>query len=235
MKLLSLSISNIMKITAAQIIPKSEVVVIQGENEAGKTSVLNSIIYALSGDRALPELPIKKGAKKGEIVVKMDGDKSLGIPPFTITRTITDKKSYVKIEPETATAGETPRAFLDKLIGSISFDPLKFINEDAKKQKDVLLKLVGINPDEWAEKEKIAFNKRTEIGRELKVAGAKVKDEVAYTDITETEEIKVSDLTNKLQKSLVYNQELTERIAANERLKQSAIKNRGKIEELRLQ
>jgi len=108
MKIISLAVSNIMKVTAAFIQPKSDVVVIQGENEAGKSSILNSIIYAFKGDRDLPEMPIKEGAKKGDIVIKLDGDKSLGIPPFTITRTITDKKGYVKIEPESVTAGETP-------------------------------------------------------------------------------------------------------------------------------
>ena len=114
MKILSLSISNIMKITAAFIQFKSEVTTVQGENEQGKSSLLDSLVMAFGGDRVLPEMPVKKGAKKGEIVVKMAGDKNLGIPPFTITRTITDKKASVKIEPEIAKAGETPRSFLHR-------------------------------------------------------------------------------------------------------------------------
>ena len=233
MKILSLSISNIMKITAAFIQFKSEVTTVQGENEQGKSSLLDSLVMAFGGDRVLPEMPVKKGAKKGEIVVKMAGDKNLGIPPFTITRTITDKKASVKIEPEIAKAGETPRSFLDKLIGSISFDPLKFINEDSKKQRKTLLTLIGIDPDEWDKKEKEAFDKRTEIGRELKTAEAKVKDKVIYEDIEETEEIKVGDLTAKLQKAIALNQELTNRVEANERLKQSAIAGKKTIEELK--
>jgi len=234
MKIISLSVSNIMKVTAAFIQPKSDVVVIQGENEAGKSTLLNSIVMAFSGDRALPEMPLKKGSKKGEIVIKLDGDKALGIPPFTITRSITDKKAYVKIEPESVTAGETPRSFLDKLIGSISFDPLKFINEDPKKQRKTLLQLINIDPDEWDQKEKIAFDKRTEIGRELKIAEAKIKDVVVYEDVIETEEIKVGDLTTKLQKAIAYNQELINRQEKNERLKQSAITNKEEIEKLKL-
>jgi len=234
MKIISLAVSNIMKITAATIVPRTEVVVLQGDNMAGKTSILNSIIYAFSGDRALPEMPLKKGSKKGEIVVKLDGDKALGISPFTITRSITDKKACVKIEPESVTAGETPRSFLDKLIGSISFDPLKFINEDSKRQRKTLLTLIGIDPDEWDAKEKVAFDKRTEIGRELKVAEAKIANAVTY-DITETEEIKVSDLAEKLQKSIAYNQSLTDRAKVNEALKLSAISNKETIERLRKQ
>jgi len=234
MKIISLAVSNIMKVTAAFIQPKSDVVVIQGENEAGKSSILNSIIYAFKGDRDLPEMPIKKGAKKGDIVIKLDGDKSLGIPPFTITRTITDKKGYVKIEPESVTAGETPRSFLDKLIGSISFDPLKFINEDPKKQRKTLLQLINIDPDEWDQKEKVAFDKRTEIGRELKVAEAKIKDVVVYEGVG-TEEVKVGDLADKLQKAIADNQKLTNRQEANERLKQSAIANKQTIENIKLQ
>ena len=221
MKIISLSVSNIMKVTAAFIQPKSEVVVIQGENEAGKSTLLNSIVMAFGGDRVLPEKPLKRGQKKGEIVVKVDGDKN--IPPFVITRSFTDKKAYVKIEPESVTAGETPRSFLDKLIGSISFDPLKFINEESKKQRKTLLTLIGINPDEWDAKEKVAFDKRAEIGRELKVAEAKVKDKIVYEDVTETEEIKVGDLTDKLQKAITYNQDLVNRAEKNENLKKDAI------------
>jgi len=231
MKIISLAVSNIMKVTAAFIQPKSNVVVIQGENEAGKSSILNSIIYAFKGDRGLPEMPIKKGAKKGDIVIKLDGDKSLGIPPFTITRTITDKKGYVKIEPESVTAGETPRSFLDKLIGSISFDPLKFINEDSKKQKDTLLRLIGIDPDEWAAKEKIAFDKRTELGRQLKIAEAKVKDAVIHEGVG-SEEIKVGDLTDKLQTAIRWNNDITIRTTANQKLKESALADKELIAEL---
>jgi len=234
MKIISLAVSNIMKVTAAFIQPKSEVVVIQGENEAGKSTLLNSIVMAFSGDRALPEIPLKKGSKKGEIVVKLDGDKSLGIPPFTITRSITDKKAYVKIEPESVTSGETPRSFLDKLIGSISFDPLKFINEDPKNQRKTLLTLIGVDSDAWDQKEKAAFDRRTEIGRELKVAEAKCKDVVVYDDVTETEEIKVTDLTAKLQKSIAYNQELKSRQEKNELLKKAGLANKEEIEKLKL-
>jgi len=222
MKIISLAVSNIMKVTAALIQPKSDVVVIQGENEAGKSSLLNSIVMAFSGDRALPEMPLRRGQKKGEIVVKLDGDKALGIPPFVITRSVTDKKAYVKIEPESVTAGETPRSFLDKLIGSISFDPLKFINEDSKKQKDTLLRLIGIDPDEWATKEKIAFDKRTELGRQLKIAEAKVKDAVIHEGVG-SEEVKVGELTDKLQKALKDNQEIINRKEANNRLKADAL------------
>jgi molybdopterin converting factor small subunit len=235
MKIISLSVSNIMKVTAAFIQPKSEVVVIQGENEAGKSTLLNSIVMAFGGDRVLPEIPLKKGSKKGEIVVKLDGDKSLRIPPFVITRSFTDKKAYVKIEPESVTAGETPRSFLDKLIGSISFDPLKFINEESKKQRKTLLTLIGIDPDEWDAKEKVAFDKRTEIGRELKVAEAKCKDRVVYDDVEETEEIKVGDLTARLQKAIAYNQDRINRINKNESLKGAAIGNKEMVEKLKKQ
>lgn len=235
MKILSLSISNIMKITAAFVQFKSEVTTVQGENEQGKSSLLDSLVMAFGGDRVLPKMPIKKGAKNGEIVVKMAGDENLGIPPFTITRTITDKKASVKIEPEIAKAGETPRSFLDKLIGSISFDPLKFINEDSKKQRKTLLTLIGIDPDEWDKKEKEAFDKRTLIGRDLKTAEAKVKDKVVYDDVDETEEIKVGDLADKLQKAIAYNQDLANRVESNKRLKQSALDNKKEVERLKVE
>ena len=234
MKIVSLQIENIMKIGAAFIQPSDSTILVQGCNAAGKSSVLDSLVMALAPKSAktFPKNPIKSGAKRGNIVIKVDGNDS--IPNFTIVRSITEKGESLKIEPEKVLAGETPRSFLDKLIGSISFDPLDFINKDPKRQRSALMELIGLDVDEWERKEKEAFDRRTEIGRDLKVAEAKIKDAVFYEDVG-TEEIKVSDLATKLQKAIASNQEIANRLKANGNLKQSAISNKEKVESIKIQ
>jgi len=175
MKIISLAVENIMKIRAAFIKPTDDVVLIQGDNGAGKSSILDAIVFAFKGDRELPAEPVRKGAKKGNIKIHMDGDPKLDIPPFVITRTITDKRATLKIEPAEILHGETPRSFMDKIIGSISFDPLAFINNDSKKQRKILLELIGVDVDELDRSEKEVFDERTVKGRELKAAEIKVK------------------------------------------------------------
>jgi hypothetical protein len=227
LKIVSLAIENIMKIRAAFIVPKDNMIVVQGENEAGKSTVLDSILYAFKGDRSLPELPVKKGSKKGEIVIKIDGNDK--IPPFTITRTITDKKASIEIEPVEVLHGETPRSFMDKIIGSVSFDPLEFINQEGKRQRQVLLELIGINVDELDKKEKAVFDERTIKGRELKTAEAKVKGLKVWNDVKETEEAKVADLSKKLTEAMTFNQDIKNRESANQRLKESGMDDKAEI------
>jgi hypothetical protein len=176
---------------------------------------------------------LKAGSKKGSITIKVDGNDQ--IAPFTIVRSITEKGESLKIEPEKVLAGETPRSFLDKLIGSISFDPLDFINKDPKRQRSTLMELIGLDVDEWERKEKEVFDERTVKGRELTVAKAKVAGLIRHDDVTDKQEIKVSDLTAKISKSMAYNQELKDRADKNERLKQSGLANKDLIEKLKLQ
>lgn len=233
MKIVSLMIENVMKIKAAYIQPSDNMVVIQGDNEQGKSSILDSIIMAFKGDRALPVMPIKQGSKKGEIVIKIDGNDT--IPPFTITRTLTPKNAYIKIEPVEVLKGETPRSFLDKIIGSVSFDPLEFINQEGKKQRKVLMELCGINVDELDKREKEVFDERTIKGRELKSAEAKVKGLRIWHDVKETEEVKVADLSKKLTEAMTFNQTIKDRHTRNQRRKETALINKTTIEGLQKQ
>jgi predicted ATP-binding protein involved in virulence len=221
MKITELIVDNIMKVRAIRIIPKSEVITIQGDNGAGKSSVLDAIVMGFKGKKEFPEVPIRKGAKKGSIKISIDGDDT--IPPFTIISTITDKSSTLTIEPDKILSGETPRSFLDKLIGKISFDPLQFINEEGKKQRKVLMELIGIDVDKLDQEEKSVYDERTVKGRDLKAAQGKVDGLKQYPDIKETEEVKVGDLSKKLQEAMVFNQAISNRTKANETLKEVAL------------
>lgn len=233
MKIVQLTIENIMKIKAAFIKPSDNVVLIQGDNEAGKSSILDAIIMAFKGDRALPEMPIKKGAKKGEIVVQIDGNEQ--IPPFTITRTITTKNAYIKIEPTEALRGETPRSFLDKIIGSISFDPLDFINQEGKKQRQVILELIGVDVDALDKKEKAIFDERALKNKDIRAVESHLSSCRQWHDIKETEEIKVADVSAKLTYAMNHNQAINNRIDANNRLKNEGIELQQRIAEIKSQ
>jgi len=214
MKVTELIIENVMKVKAIHILPKGEVITVQGTNGAGKSSILNALVMGFKGKKEFPTEPIRRGSKKGSIKISIDGDDTVG--PFTITQNITDKSSTLTIEPDKILAGETPRSFLDKLIGKISFDPLAFINEEGKKQRRVLMELIGIDVDKMDREEKEIFDERTVIGRDLKVAKARTEGLDYYKDVKETEEVKVSELSKKLTDASIYNQALTDRLRDNQ-------------------
>ena len=143
MQITKLVAENILKLQAIHITPKSSTIEIKGDNGAGKSSILDAILIGLKGKKFSPPEPVKHGEKKGKIVIDMDGDVSKGIPAFTITSKVTNNKIETIIEPSELLNGETPRQFLDKLLGAISFDPWEFVSQEGKKQK----RFIGIKFD----------------------------------------------------------------------------------------
>lgn len=136
MKIIRLIAENVKKLRAVQITPEGHIVQISGPNAAGKTSVLDAIWYALGGGQALPKEPIRKGAARGEI--------HLDLGEMIITRTFTQKGSYLKVINKDGLEWKSPQKVLDQLIGKLSFDPLAFARLDEAKQRELLLSLVTI-------------------------------------------------------------------------------------------
>jgi len=232
MKIVNLIISNILKIRAIHIQPTSPVIEIKGENAAGKSSILDAILIAFKGKKSAPIEPVKRGAKKGTIRLELDGELAAGIPPFTITSKVTNDKIETIIEPAELLKGETPRSFLDKLLGHISFDPLEFMNQDSAKQRTTLAELVGIDLTAYDQKEKAVYDERTIKGRELKTVQAKVKDLTCYPEIQATEEVKFAELSTKLSEAMTNNQAIERRRLDNERVLERGKKVKAEIEQL---
>lgn len=139
MKIIKLSAENIKRLKAIEITPDGPVVKISGRNAQGKTTVLDSIWWALGGAKAIQEEPIRHGAHQGTIQLELDD--------LIVTRTFTPDNSYLKVENKQGATYKSPQAVLDKLIGQLSFDPLAFARADAKKQRDLLLEVTGLKVD----------------------------------------------------------------------------------------
>jgi recombinational DNA repair ATPase RecF len=230
MKIISLFAENILNLKAVTIIPKSDIIEIKGRNGAGKSSLLKTIAMGFKGKKEFDDTPIRKGTKKGKLEIKLDGDKLANIPPFTITETITEKTTNLMIKPESVLSNETPRSFLDKLIGKISFDLMACINKEGKEQRSVLLDMLGIDVDALNIKEKEIFNERTSVGRELKTQQAKLdaaRKLYIYQE-TRIEEIKISELSEQLTNAINFNNRIEIRKGVNEKIKLEAIEIRDK-------
>ena len=222
MKIVKFQAENIMKLSAIEIIPSDNMILITGKNGAGKSSVLDSIVMALSGGKSIPEQPVKRGTDKGKIIIDM-GD-------FTITRSFTKGNSYLKIESADGKQIKSPQKFLDDLIGQVSFDPLDFINNHKEsEQRDILLQLIGVDVNKLDRQEKELRDERQTIGQDVKRSKALLDSAVNYPDITETKEVAVSDLTRQLTEALSFNQSLQNEINKNEGLKTKAQEHRKLI------
>jgi len=161
MKIISLKAENFKKLSAVEITPDGNVVQITGKNEAGKSSVLDAIEAALKG-RAGRKDTLKKGEEKGRV--------SLDMGDFTIIRSFTADNQYLKIETKDGFERKSPQKFLDEIMGSISFDPLQFINAEPKKQREILLEFTGLDLDALDLERAELYSERTVINRQAKEA-----------------------------------------------------------------
>lgn len=142
MRIVKLTADNIKKLRAVEIVPDGPVVQISGANGAGKTSVLDSILWALGGTKTLDAQPIRDGEQRAAIV--------LDLGEMRVTRTFTRDNSYLKVETADGAVYKSPQALLDGLIGRLSFDPLAFSRADAKTQTEILIAATGLTLDDAA-------------------------------------------------------------------------------------
>lgn len=199
MKIVKLSAENIKRLKAVEITPDGDMVVIAGKNGAGKSSVIDSIAFALEGGKkgVLSETPRPIRDGEDHASVKLDlGD-------LIVTRTWTRKKdgevstSLVVSNADGATYN-SPQSMLDKLIGRLSFDPLGFTQMDDRTQLATLIDLVDLpfDPDELTAQRKTLYDNRTEVGREIKTLEGQLVG-IPAEDVS-LEPVNVADLTQRL-------------------------------------
>jgi hypothetical protein len=189
MKIISLQAENIKRLTAVEITPDGALVQITGRNGQGKTSVLDSIWWAICGAKHIQSAPIRAGAQKARI--------RLNLGEFVVTRTFTRSKNddevfttAITVENADGMRAASPQKILDELVGALSFDPLEFMR---RKPDDQLEALKALVPDfdfavhEQANKDDYA--KRTDFNRaaqQLRArAGAMIVPEGAALEVVD--------------------------------------------------
>jgi DNA repair exonuclease SbcCD ATPase subunit len=221
MKIIKLSAENVMKLSAIEIVPKDNLILVTGENGAGKSSVLDSIVMALCGKTAIPSEPIKKGNSKGKIVVELE--------QYRIERSFTPGNSYLKIEGVDGATVKAPQKFLDELIGKISFDPLEFMNQKPEEQNETFLSLIGVDVKSLDNKRQAVYDQRTNLGRDLKKAELCIEGLRFYSEVLNMEEQSISALAEGITKAIQYNQDWDRQALENEDLKAQGAAHRIRI------
>lgn len=170
MKIISLQTENIKCLKAVEIAPGGESLEIAGKNGQGKSSVLDSIFYALGGKAGLCERPIRDGESSAKIVVELDD--------YTVTRTFTAAGGgTLKVVPRDENAKiSSPQAVLDGLVGALTFDPLEFTRQ--KNQAEILRRLVGLDTSAIEAEHAKIYQERTEINRELSAISSVIGNQV---------------------------------------------------------
>jgi len=197
MKIIKLQAQNIKRLKAVEITPDGNVIKISGKNAAGKSSILDAIEIALSGKKAAAGEPLRKGQSKGQVV--------LDLGEFIITRKFTEKGGSLVVETKDGFERKSPQAFLDDLVGKVSFDPMAFINMPAVQQRKVLLEFTGLDLDKLDEVRKEKYDTRTSEARYLKQMEANLTALPVPDNDTPSKETNVVTLIKKLEAANEHN------------------------------
>ncbi len=201
-----LEATNVKRLRAVNIKPDGSLVIVAGDNAQGKTSVLDSIMYALGGGRALPEEPLRKGAKSGAVKVTLDNG-------LTVERTFSKKGSNLTVSQTVQgenrpKALSSPQRILDALYGRMSFDPLAFTRLSDEARLEMLRGMVPADVQELLDvlqaDHDTAYDRRTEVNREVKrLKALGLGEDVEDTGIIDTAEIarKISAIDGDIQAS----------------------------------
>lgn len=157
-KINQLELENVKRIKAVKIEPSADgLTIIGGDNNQGKTSVLDSIAWALGGDKYRPSAPVRSGS---------------AIPPYLhvvlsngLVVERKGKNSELKVtDPNGGKAGQT---LLNDFIEQLAIDLPKFMQSSSKDKAKTLLQIIGVG-DQLAgldKQEQELYNERLYVGR----------------------------------------------------------------------
>lgn len=250
MRLASLEIENIKRISMVHLDTRGKkVIVIGGNNGDGKTSILDSFMYAVGGASFIPVEPLRRGARKGKVLVELvapDG----GV--LYVERRVTKKGSDVAVWPKDGEKYASPQSVLNALFESkdrtgskIFFDPTSFMGMKPEEQMKLLKQILGISFDDLERKHTDLYAERTGISREAKLLEGQVEAMPHYdeaksavdttalmTELREAEQRnKVAEAAEREIETLTTKAEQYE--AELERLRARAIEVKAAIAEIR--
>lgn len=199
MKINKLEIENVKRIKAVKIEPtKDGLTIIGGKNNQGKTSVLDSIAWALGGDRFRPSKAQREdSAIPPNLKIVMDNG-------LIVERK--GKNSDLKVTDPSGQKGG--QQLLNEFVEQLALNLPKFMEAGNKEKAQTLLNIIGVGPQlaEYEQTEKELYSQRLAIGRIADQKDKYAKEQPYFTDVPK-ELISASELINQQQRILAKNGE----------------------------
>lgn len=199
LKINKLEIENVKRIKAVKLEPKENgLTIIGGNNNQGKTSVLDSIAWALGGEKYKPSQAEREGSvipptlhivMNNGLIVERKG-----------------KNSALKVtDPSGQKAGQQ---LLNEFVEQLALDLPKFMESSGKEKAKTLLQIIGVGDqlDMLDREEKELYNERLYIGRTADQKEKFAKEQPYYPDAPK-ELVSPSELIRQQQEILAQNGE----------------------------
>lgn len=213
MRIVSLQAENVKKLVAVEITPTGNVVEITGKNGSGKTSVLDSIWWALTGAKHIQAAPIRKGQKTATIRLKLAGEQEL-----VVTRKFAAKAEggfTTSIEVATTDGAKfgSPQTMLDALLGELAFDPLEFARSKPVEQFEALKRFVpGFDFATCEIEDRNDFDRRALLNKQAKQARA-VAESMGIPPGAPDQPVDLTELEAELEAAGKHNADIEQRKA----------------------
>lgn len=162
----------------------SPVVVLEGKNAQGKTSIIDALAMAVCGQGAMPDNPIREGEETASVVLKTTDDYKI---ERRISKVKTGKnkgalKTELRVWDKSGNIVAQPQTFLNGLLGKSIMRPLEIVHESPKERAQKVKEALSIDfSNEDAEKLRVE-QERTELGRKAKLTEGNLQ---AYTHLPE--------------------------------------------------
>lgn len=198
-KINTLEIENVKRIKAVQFEPtKNGLTVIGGRNRQGKTSVLDSIAWALGGEKYRPSQPKREGSF-AEPHLKLTLDNGIVVERG-------GKNGSLKVTDSTGKKGG--QQLLNSFVEQFALDLPKFLNQSSKEKAATLLRIIGVGDKlgELERTEKELYDRRTAIGRIADQKEKYAKEMPVYAGVP-AEPVSAGELIKQQQEILARNGE----------------------------
>jgi len=198
MKLIGLKADGFRLLKAVEIKFNSDgTTVILGDNEQGKTSVLDVIEYLFRGKTTINEEIIQHGKDKMTAEIDLDD--------YVVKRIKTLKTDRLEIiNKEGFKFAQKPQAFLDQLINDLTFDPFPFLNKTGDQKLRFMMDFLSLDTGKIDEEIKSLEMDRLICGREGKALGEVAK-------VEETQPIDINALISQKEQIEKENDEVVKK------------------------
>ena len=194
-----LEIENVKRVKAVKLEPSATgLTIVGGNNNQGKTSVLDAIAWALGGNKFKPSQAQREGST---------------IPPslkITLSNGLiverSGKNSTLKvIDPSGNKAGQN---LLDSFVEELAINLPKFMEQTSKEKAKTLLQIIGVGPQlvELEMQEKAKYDERHAIGVIADQKEKFAKEQPYYPDAPK-ELVSIAELIQQQQAILAKNGE----------------------------
>ena len=226
-KINKLEIENVKRVKAVTIEPTSNgLTILGGNNNQGKTSVLDAIAWALGGNKYKPSKPARDGSMNPP-TLRLELSNGLIVERK-------GKNSDLKVtDPSGQKAGQQ---LLDSFVEELALNLPKFIESSAKDKANTLLQIIGVGEKLWEldRKEEQLYNERRAIGQ---IADQKKKYAAEQPQYPEApnELVSIADLIHEQQEILARNGENARKRQNRENIVNSLHLSEARLKQLKEQ